>query len=155
MVKEVEHHTDRHGYRTMFVNTREEEGAGSRRSKACWNIASPVDLSRLSRGVRARAGPSKACPLGISDLPRRLGRHRHRQRQGSGWMATRYLIDLGHRSIAYLADPDRGGRGGSGAAIRLRESHERRGIASEHLSIGSPATQRAARQAPKLRSNRR
>ena len=107
MVKEVEHYADLHGYRTMFVNTREEESAElaaiesllEHRVAGLIFLAYPGASDRVRTLVEGRV-PSVflTCRADWGDIV--TGNDREAAR-----MATRYLIDLGHRSIAYLADP--------------------------------------------------
>src|SRR3954452_14881410 len=107
MVKEVEHHADRHGYRTMFVNTREEESAEllAIESLLDHRVAGLIFLAYPGASERVRALVEGRVPSGVLTRRADWGDIVAGNDRAAAAMATRYLIDLGHRSIAYLADP--------------------------------------------------
>jgi LacI family transcriptional regulator len=152
MVKEVEHHADRHGYRTMFVNTREEESAelAAIESLLEHRVAGLIFLAYPGASERVRALVEGRVPSVFLTCRSEWGDIVSGNDRQAAAAATRYLIDLGHRSIAYLADPivedaaDRARQSGYESA--MREAGLRANVF--HWRPGHAGVLRGRREAP-------
>lgn len=106
MAKQIEHHASTHGYRVMFVNSRTDKAdAAGLESLLEYRVAGIVFLAHAGMPERTRqliAGKVPAvfvaCGADWGDV---VSGDDHQGAQD----ATRHLIALGHRRIAYFADP--------------------------------------------------
>lgn len=109
MVKQIEQHADERGYRTMFVNSRDEEAAElvSIQSLLDYRVAGLIFLACASNLERIRKLVEGHVPAVFLTCRAEWGDVVSADDKRGAQMATRHLVELGHKRIAYVADPIR------------------------------------------------
>ncbi len=107
MVKQIEQHADERGYRTMFVNARDEERAevAAIENLLDYRVAGLIFLAYASDLGRVRKLVEGNVPAVFLTCTADWGDVVSADDKRGAEMATRHLVDLGHRRIAYVADP--------------------------------------------------
>ena len=106
MAKQIELHAAARGYRVMFVNTQADEvDAASLEKLLEYRVAGIVFLAHAGMPERARHLLADRLPVVFVACRADWGDVvSGEDRRGAG-EATRHLLSLGHRRIAYFADP--------------------------------------------------
>ena len=109
MVKQIEQHADSRGYRTMFVNARDEEKAevAAIESLLDYRVAGLVFLAYAEHLDRVRGLVAGKVPAVFLTCTADWGDVVSADDTRGAELATQHLVDLGHRRIAYVADPIR------------------------------------------------
>ncbi len=109
MVKQIEQHADERGYRTMFVNARDEEKAevAAIESLLDYRVAGLIFLAYAGNLGRVRKLVEGNVPAVFLTCTSDWGDVVSADDTRGAELATQHLVDLGHRRVAYVADPIR------------------------------------------------
>ncbi len=109
MVKQIEQHADQLGYRTMFVNAREGEAAETAAIESLleYRVAGLIFLAHSESTEHIRWLLEDRVPVVFLTCRSSWGDVVTVDDEKGAEIATRHLVDLGHRRIAYIADPIR------------------------------------------------
>lgn len=132
MAKQVERYASEHGYQVMFCNTQidhklELEGL---RGLLDYRIAGLVFLAYAGDEESARLVADSRVPAIFVTCTADWGDVVTPDDEKGGRIATEHLISLGHRRIAYIADPSV-----EDAADQARQAGYRRAMAKADLSV--------------------
>ncbi len=129
MAKQIEQHAAAHGYRVMFVNTQADEAeAPGLESLLEYRVAGILFLAHAGSTGSARRLVAGKLPAVFVTCSADWGDVVSGDDCGGAKAATRHLISLGHRRIAYFADPIV-----EDAADRARQAGYRRAMAEAGL----------------------
>jgi len=107
MVQQVERHAALHGYRTMFCSTQSSEAAelSGLVSLLEYRVAGIVFLAHAAQSERAQRLVEGRVPAVFASCSADWGDTVCADDEHGAGLAARHLIELGHRRIAYFADP--------------------------------------------------
>ncbi len=107
MVQQVERHAALHGYRTMFCSTQSSEEAelSGLESLLDHRVAGIVFLAHAAQSEQARRLVQDRVPVVFASCSADWGDAVRVDDEHGAALAARHLIGLGHRRIAYFADP--------------------------------------------------
>ncbi|HSS94233.1 MAG TPA: LacI family DNA-binding transcriptional regulator [Candidatus Dormibacteraeota bacterium] len=107
MAKHIEGAASAHGYRAMFCNTQgdEETELSGLESLMEYRAAGVLFLSQPADRERARSIVSRRAPAVFVSCSADWGDVVSADDDAGAEMATEHLVELGHRRIAYFADP--------------------------------------------------
>lgn len=106
MAKQVEQHAAARGYRVMFVNTQTDEVDAAGLEKLLeYRVAGILFLAHAGMSERARHLLDGKLPVVFAACSADWGDVVSGDDRRGAEDATRHLISLGHRRIAYFADP--------------------------------------------------
>jgi LacI family transcriptional regulator len=106
MAKQIEQHAAARGYRVMFVNTHADEvDEASLEQLLEYRVAGILFLANAGMSERARLLVSGKLPVVFVTCSADWGDVVSGDDHRGAEVATRHLISLGHRRIAYFADP--------------------------------------------------
>jgi len=107
MAKHIEREAARRGYRAMFCNTQGDEEAelSGLESLMEYRAAGVLFLSQPADLERARTIVSGRAPAVFVTCAADWGDVVSADDESGAELATRHLVELGHRQIAYFADP--------------------------------------------------
>jgi LacI family transcriptional regulator len=107
MAKHVEQHAAARGYRTMFCSTQSDEVAEllALESLLEYRVAGILFIAHAGNTESARRIVQGHVPVVFVTCGNDWGDVVSSDDQHGGEMAAQHLIDLGHRKIAYFADP--------------------------------------------------
>ena len=132
MAKQIERYATQHGYRVMFCNTQIDEHIelAGLRSLLDYRIAGLIFLAYAGDEESARLVTDSRVPALFLTCTADWGDVVSPDDEKGGRIATEHLLELGHRRIAYIADPSV-----EDAADQARQAGYRHAMAKSGLPV--------------------
>lgn len=132
MAKQIERYATQHGYRVMFCNTQIDEHIelAGLRSLLDYRIAGLIFLAYAGDEESARLVTDSRVPALFLTCTADWGDVVSPDDEKGGKIATEHLLELGHRRIAYIADPSV-----EDAADQARQAGYRRAMTKAGLPV--------------------